>query len=324
MKRLVLGAAILSLLAACGGQPSTSPGGGEAGGKPGKIQIAVIPKGLANQFWLMVKAGAEAGGKEFGAEIIWQGPAKETELEKQLNIVQDMISRRVSAMVLAACDEEALIGPIQQALSLKIPVITIDSGVKSDIPLSFVATDNVLGAKIAAETLAKLIGEEGAVGLIPHVPGAATSEMREEGFKQGIAAFPKIHLVATNYCYADVAKALDVAQDMLTAHPDIKGIFATCEAGAIGALQAFKGRGIAKTMKLVAFDASKEEVAELKDGAIHALIVQAPFKMGYLGVKSAIDALNGKPVEKRIDTGVTVVTPDNVNHPDIQKLLNPI
>ncbi len=324
MRRFALLIAGFAMLAGCGGQSSAPSPDGTAPAPGGKLTIAVIPKGLAHQFWLTVKAGAEAAGKEAGADVVWQGPAKETELDKQLNIVQDMISRKVSALVLAACDENALIPPIQKAMNAKIPVVTIDSGVKSDLPLSFVATDNVAGAKAAAETLAKLIGEEGPVGLIPFVPGAATSEMREQGFKEGIAAFPKIQLAATNYCMSDVAKGMDVTQDMLTAHPDLKGIFAANEAAAIGAAQAIKSSGKVGQVKLVAFDASEEELAALKDGVIQALVVQNPFKMGYMGVKAALDAIQGKPVEKRIDTGVTIVTRENLDTPDVQKLLHPL
>lgn len=316
--------AILSL-AGCGGQPGTPE---KTSAPPPKqdrrLQIAVIPKGLANQFWLTVKAGADAAGREIGADIIWQGPAKETELEKQINIVQDMINLPVDGIVLAACDENSLIQFIQQAMNAKIPVVTIDSGVKSDLPLSFIATDNIAGAKAAADTLAKLIGEEGPVGLMPFVPGAATSEMRESGFKEGIKAYPKIQLVATLYCMSDVAKGMDITQDMLTANPDIKGIFAANEAGAIGATQALRTAGKAGIVKLVGFDASEEQIAALKEGAIQALIVQNPFKMGYLGVKTVVDAIHGKPVEKRIDTGVTVVTLENLNDPEVQKLLYPL
>lgn len=311
----------IAFLAGCGGQNAAPDQA--AATKSGRIEIAVIPKGLAHQFWLTVKDGAEAAGKELDAQIIWQGPSKETEIEKQINIVRDMMNRRVSALVLAACDENALVQPIQRAMSMKIPVITIDSGVQSDLPLSFVATDNIAAARLAAEVLAKLIGEAGPVGLIPFVPGAATSEMREQGFKEGIAAFPNITLAATQYCMSDVAKAMDITQDMINANPDLRGIFAANEAAAIGAAQAVRTAGKTGVVKLVAFDASEDEVAALREGVIQALIVQNPFKMGYVGVKAAIDALQGNPVEKRIDTGVTVVTQENLNDPEVMRLLNP-
>lgn len=288
------------------------------------LRIAVIPKGLAHQFWLTIKAGAEAAAAEANAEIKWQGPAKETEVEKQINIVQDMIATKVDAIVLAACDEQALIPTVQQAVDAGIPVVTIDSGVASDLPVAFVATDNVAGAKMAADTLAELIGGSGSVGLIPFIKGAATSNLREEGFLEGIKSHPDITVSATLYCQSDVEKAMSVTQDMLTQDADMKGIFATNEPAAIGAAQALKAAGRAGEIKLVAFDAAEEELAGLQDGSIQALIVQNPYRMGYLGVKAALDAIIGNPVDKRIDTGVTVVTLDNSGDPEIQKLLNPL
>ncbi len=321
IKKLLLVVVISSIIVSCGPSQKTADTT-QSGQKP--VEIAVIPKSFSHQFWLTVKAGAEQAGKELGVKIVWQGTAKETEIEQQINIVQDMINRGVSAIVLAASDANALIGIVEVAINKGIPVITIDSGVNSDKPLSFVATDNVAGAKIAAETLAKLIGEEGEVGLIPFVAGAATSEMRERGFKEGIANYPNIKLVSTLYSDSNVAKAMDVTNDMLTSFPNIKGIFAANESSAVGCAQAIRSKGKAGQVKIVAFDAAEEEIQALKEGVIQALIVQNPFKMGYLGVKSAYDAIQGKPVEKRIDTGVTVVTPENLNDPEMQKILNPI
>ncbi len=288
-----------------------------------RYRIAVIPKGLVHQFWLTVKAGAEAAGAEYGATIIWKGPEKETDIPKQINIVEDMISAKVDAIVMAACDKKALVPRVEEAMRAGIPVVTIDSGVESDLPVSFVATDNVAGARKAAETLANLIGGEGKVGLLPFVLGAATSDMREQGFKEGLQAFPNIQLVATRYSESDVAKGMAAVEDMLTANPDLKGIFAANESGAMGAVQALEATGRSGQVKLVAFDAADRQIEALKAGTIQALIVQNPFRMGYDGVKAAIDHLQGKPVEKRIDTGVTVVTMDNFNDPEIQKLLYP-
>lgn len=289
-----------------------------------RLEIGVVPKGISHQFWLTVKAGADAAGKEFNANITWQGPDKETEIDKQVNILEDMISSRKDAIVMAACDENGLTNVIKKAVAAKIPVITIDSGVKSDLPVTFIATDNIAGAKAAAKELARLIGNEGEVGLMPFVPGAATSEMREQGFKEGLKDFPNVKLVATLYCQSDVAKGMNATQDMMTANPNLKGIFAANEPGAIGAAQAIKAAGKAGVIKLVAFDGSDEEIALLKDGTVQALIVQNPYRMGYEGVKVAVDYLQGKPVEKRIDTGVTVVTMQNFNQPEVQKILYPL
>ncbi|MCC6487840.1 MAG: ABC transporter substrate-binding protein [Candidatus Hydrogenedentes bacterium] len=331
MKRVVVCLLTLLILGGCGQQTqgpadtSTSQGNAQPGpATESKLQFAVIPKGLTHQFWLTVKKGAETAGAELGVDIVWIGPDKETDVVQQINIVEDMIGKGVDAIVMAACDQDALAEVVKRASDKGLPVVTIDSGVNSDVPVSFVATDNLAGAEAAARELAKLIGDSGPVGLIPFVKGAATSELREEGFKKGIAAFPNVQLVDTQYCDSDVAKAMDVTEDMLTAHPDLKGIFATNEPAAIGAVQAVEAAGKGGEFKIVAFDASPDQITALERGTIHALIVQNPFKMGYMGVKSAYDSLKGQPVEKRIDTGVEVITKDNLNQPEIQKLLNPL
>lgn len=321
--------AVTALMVGCGGpkgeaapQPTSA---GEASSAPsGTFEIGVVPKGLTHEFWQTVRAGADAAGSEFGVNITWQGPSQETEVAKQISIIEDMINRKVNAIVMAACDENALVGTIQKAVDAGIPVITIDSGVKSDLPVSFVATDNVAGAKIAARELARLVGEQGEVGLIPFVAGAGTSEMREQGFREGIQEFPNITLASVLYSESDANKAMDVTQDMLTSVPNLKGIFAASEPSVVGCAQAIKAADKAGHVKLVGFDASEEEIARLKDGTIQALVVQNPFQMGYLGVKAAVDVLNGRPVEKRIDTGVTVVTMENFDTPEIQKLLFPL
>ena len=294
---------------------------------PSTLRIAVIPKSVSVEFWLTVEAGARAAAKDLGIPdegILWKGPADETQITQQADLVQDMITKKVDAIVLAACDAKGLIPKVQAAMDAGIPVITIDSGVDSDLPLTFVATDNIEGAKAAARKLAELIGEEGEVGLIPFVPGAATSRMREEGFKEEIAKYPKIKLVATLYSESDVKKGMDATEDMLAANPDIKGIFAANEPGAMGAARALETRGLAGNVKLVGFDAAPAEIDALQKGIIQALIVQDPFKMGYIGVESAVKAINGEQVDKRIDTGVEVVTMDNFNDPEIQKLLYPL
>lgn len=327
MTRVLVGLLAVMTILGCG-QPAqdsgTSSTGDGATESDGKLSFAVIPKGLSHEFWLTVKKGAETAGEELGVEIIWIGPEKETDVIKQINIVEDMIGRGVDAIVMAACDQDALVEVIQRADAKGIPVVTIDSGVNSDVPVSFVATDNIAGAEAAARELARLIGEEGSVGLIPFVKGAATSELREEGFKKGIAAFPNITIADTQHCQSDVNKAMNVTEDMLTAYPDMKGLFATNEPAAIGAAQAVEAAGRGGEFKIVAFDASPNELAALERGTIHALIVQNPFKMGYLGVKTAHDKLQGNPVEKRVDTGVEVITQENINDPEIQKLLHPL
>ena len=293
-------------------------------GKKPSLTIAVVPKATSAEFWLTVKAGAEAAGKENGAKIIWRGPPKETDVAGQMAIIENFINQKVDAIVMAACDSKALIPTVEKAIKAGITVVTIDSGIDSDIAVSFVATDNVQGARKAADELARLIGDKGEVGLIPFVPGSATCTMREHGFKEGLSKHPNIKLVATLYSQSDVSRAIAVTEDMLTAHPKIAGIFAANEGGAVGCSRAMEQRKLSGKVKLVAFDAAPAEIDALKRGTIQALIVQNPFNMGCEGVKAAVAAKSGRKVDKRIDTGVTVVTKKNFDQPAIQKLLFPL
>ena len=295
-------------------------------GTPEKhYEIAVVPKGTAHSFWLTVKAGAEAAGQEFGATIDWNGPSKETEVDRQKSIVEDFISQKVDAIVMAACNADALVPTVKQAIETGIPVVTIDSGISSDDAYSFVATDNVAGARKAGEKLLELIGGQGKVGLIPFKKGAQSSDQREQGFREAIKAVePAVSIAAVLYSESDASGAMTAAEDMLTASPDLAGIFAANEPAGVGAAQVLKQRKLGGKVKLVAFDASEAEITALQEGTIQALVVQNPFKMGYDGVHTAIRVLNGEQVDKRIDTGVAVVTMDNLNDPEIHKLLYPL
>lgn len=286
-------------------------------------RIAVVPKGTAHSFWQTVLAGAEKAGKEHGAQILWKGPSDEKDTQGQIAIIEDFINSKVDAIVMAACDAKALVGTVQKAVDAGIPVVTIDSGVDSDLPLSYVATDNVEGGRIAARELAKRIGEKGKVGLIPFIKGARSSEERERGFREGIAEYPNIVLAATLYSQSAISEAMKAAEDMLTKHPDMAGIFAANEPGVVGAKRVIEQRKLVGKVKLIGFDASEAEIEGLKSGTVDALIVQSPFRMGYDGVGAAIKALKKEPLEKRIDTGVTVVTRENMETPEARALLYP-
>ncbi len=283
-----------------------------------KLTILVSPKGLEHAFWLTVKAGADSAAQEFGVDVVWRGPSRETDVATQISILEDFINKKVDAIVLAATDARAIVPYIRMAHESNIPVITIDSGVESDLPLTFVGTDNVLAARKAAQTLAALIGEEGKVACIPFVPGAATSMMREQGFREELKNYPAIELVAVQYSQSDVATAMAVTEDILTAHRDLAGIFGANEASTLGIMQAVKSRGLVGKVKIIGFDASENEIQALRDGIVQALIVQDPFKMGYLGVRFAVDAIQGKEVPKRVDTGVYVVTSENLDSHDTE------
>jgi ABC-type sugar transport system, periplasmic component len=310
-----------------GGAPAgTSAGSAGGGATTGKIKIAVIPKGTQHSFWQTVKLGADAAGnEEKNVDIIWVGPQKENDITDQQEVIRNQIAAGVNALVVAATDSAAISKPLKDAMDKGIPVITIDSGVDDkSASLCYIATDNVEGGRQAADALAKLIGEQGNVGLLPFKQGSASSDEREKGFLEGIKKYPKIKVVKTLYSDSDVTKANEQTNAMLTANPDIVGIFAANEPNGVGAAQVLKVRGVAGKVKLVAYDASKEEIQALKDGIIQATVVQDPFQMGYKGVKYALKAIRKEPIsEKFINSGMTVVTKDNLTSPEVDKLINP-
>jgi len=304
---------------------TSASSGAPTGNAPAKkLRIAVIPKGTAASFWQTVHAGAEAAGKEDGVEIIWQGPSRETDISEQVNLVQNQVSSGVDGIVLAATDAQGLVKPVQDAIAKNVPVVTIDSGLKEPVSLCFIATNNVEGGRKAAESLAQLVGDKGKVGILPFLKGAGSSDDRENGFIEEMKKHPNIQVMPALYTNSDANVALERTTNMLTANPDIVGIFAANEPGGIGAANYLKQRGLVGKVKLVAYDSSPDELKALDDGIIQSLVVQDPFQMGYQGVKTVFKAIKKQPITtKFIDSGVKVVTKENLNTPEVQKLLKP-
>ena len=313
-----------AVLTGCPKQKNDAGGDSGGGGTSTKLRIAVIPKGTTHSFWQTVKAGADAACVEENCEAVWQGPEKETDFTQQINLVQNQVSGGVSGIVLAATDSEALVKPVKDAMAKGVPVVTIDSGLKENPSLCYIATDNVEGGRRAADSLARLIGEKGKVGLMPFLKGAGSSDEREKGFLEAIKKYPGIQVAITLYNESDAQKATEQTLNMLTAHPDLAGIFAANEPGGVGASNALKQKKLEGKVKLVAYDTSPEELKAFDQGIIQALIVQNPYQMGYQGVKTVLKAIRKQPIaDKFIDSGVTVVTKENFNTPEVQKLINP-
>lgn len=289
-----------------------------------KRVIAVVPKGTAHVFWQSVHAGAKTAAKELDVEIDWNGPQTETMKEMQISIVEDFIVRKVSGIVLAPQDENAMVGPVEKAARGGIPTAIFDSGINTEQYLSFVATDNYKGGVAAAHELAKRLNNKGSVIIIKVDPGSASTNDREKGFEDTLKeSYPDIQVAGAQYGYSDREKSRAVTEDLLSAHPDVDAIFGPNESSTFGALLALQARGLAGKKIFVGFDSSAELTKALEDGEIHALVLQDPFKMGYEGVKAIVQHLDGKPVERRIDTGVYVVTKENMNEPANQLLLSP-
>src|ERR1041385_1373811 len=320
---------LLSLLAivlfqsGCGNKSETPSSGGPGGGSAAKKRsIAVIPKGTTHIYWQSVKAGAEEAGKELGCQIFWNGPERETDRERQIQIIEDFIVQKVDGFVLAPLDRKALIPSVEKLASLKIPCAIIDSGIDTDKILTFAATDNYQGGVLAARRMGEILGGKGNVVVVKYVPGSGSTTERENGFIDTIKKeFPGMKIVDDKYGQDTVETALQATEDMLTKNKDVQGLYACNASTAVGALQALVSQKRSE-IKMVGFDAEKALLDGLKAGQIDALVVQNPFKLGYEGVKAVVSALDGKPVEKKMDTGVAVVTKDKLGQPDIKALLN--
>jgi ribose transport system substrate-binding protein len=292
-------------------------GRSDSGGKK-KLTIAVIPKGTTHEFWKSIHAGSLKAEGEFSAQgtpvkVLWQGPLREDDREQQIRVVEGFISQGVNGIVLAPLDNRALVRPVEEAKRAGVPTVIIDSGLESEAIVSFVATDNRKGGSLAAERMGALLGGKGKVLMLRYQEGSASTEEREAGFVEGLKKFG-----ATR----DTAKR--ASENLLNRFADqIQGIFTPNESSTAGMLLALQDISKAGKVTFIGFDTSETFTEAMKNKQLHGIVVQNPFNMGYLGVRTMVEHLQGKPVEKRIDTGVTMVTPDNINAPEIQTLLHP-
>jgi len=302
----------------------------------GKCQIAVIPKGTTHVFWKSIHAGALKAQQELkdsglDVEVIWKGPLKEDDRESQIRVVEDLVTRGVSGIVLAPSDDMALRIPVRDAVSNGIPVVIIDSGLESDDYSSFVATDNYVGGRKGGDHLGKILGGKGKAIMLRCHEGSASSTKREQGFLDVLKEkYPQIEVVSSNQYGGVTTESAYVASENLLAplrKPDggltIDGIFCPNESTTFGMLRALEDGGLAGSVVYVGFDSSERLVEALRSGHINGLVLQDPINMGYLGVKTIVAYLSGQKVEKQIDTGSVVATPGNMDEPNIKSLLEP-
>ena len=294
--------------------------------------VAVIPKGTTHEFWRSIHAGALAAAAELKAEgvtvnVIWKGPLREDDREQQVQVVENFTGRHVSGSVLAPLDARALAAPTEEAVRAGIPVVIIDSGLKSTAPVSTISTDNYKGGMLGARRLGELLGGKGKVILLRVLAGSTSTDQREAGFLDTIAKdFPAIQVLSSDqHAGATRDTAYRTSQNLLNRFGrDVTGVFAPNESSATGMLLAMKDAGLlGGRVKLVGFDTGTQTVAALKSGDIQGLVVQNPFRMGYLGVKTLVANLRGQKVELVIDTGCALVTRENMADPAMADLLNP-
>src|ERR1043166_593674 len=296
-----------------------------------KMTIAVIPKGTTHEFWKSIHAGANKAANELSSqgtdvEVIWKGPLREDDREQQIQVVEGFAAQGVNGMVLAPLDDHAVVRPVSDAKRAGVPTVIIDSGLQSSDFVSFVATDNRKGGSLAANPMGQLLNGKGKVLVLRYAEGSASTTEREAGFLDTIKQkFPGIELVSTlQYAGATRDTAKRASENLLNRFgDDVQGIFTPNESSTAGMLLALQDIGKAGKVFFVGFDSSQTFIDAINANQLQGIVVQNPFNMGYLGVKTMVDSLQGKPVQPKIDTGVMLVTKDNLSSPEVQSLLHP-
>ncbi|TCV75979.1 monosaccharide ABC transporter substrate-binding protein (CUT2 family) [Neorhizobium sp. R1-B] len=289
-------------------------------------EIAVIVKTVNSTFWQNVQKGADAAMKAGGGSntMTFQGPAAESAIADQVNMVENAVNRKVSGIVLAPSDPDALVPAVKKAWEARIPVVIIDSMLSKGSEQyyqSFLATDNKKAGELAAKALIDKVGKEGKIAVMSYVAGAGSEIGRVGGFTDYIKANSKLQIVGPFYSQSQMATALNQTTDVLAANSDLKGIFGANEPTAIGMGRALKQSGKAGKVVAIGFDGNQDLQEFVKDGTLAGIAVQGSFQMGELGVQTVLKAMNKEKVEKFVDTGVVVVTKDNIEKPEAKNVL---
>ena len=292
--------------------------------------VAVVPQGSTHEYWKSIHAGAmkavrDEANNGVHVEVIWKGPMREDDREQQVQVVEGFTSQHVSGIVLAPFDKNALVRPVEEAKRAGIPTVVIDSALDSSDPISFVASNNEHGGELAADEMAKLLNGKGKVLLLRYQEGVFSTEQREKGFVDKIKSYPGITLISSNqYAGATRDTAKTAMENLLNRYGnEIDGLFTPNESSTAGALLALEDAGKAGKIRFIGFDTSETFVQAMRAGKLHGIVVQNPFRMGELGVTTLVNHLLAQNVPKRVDTGVTLITPATLDAPESQQLLHP-
>ncbi|HEY3130419.1 MAG TPA: substrate-binding domain-containing protein [Acidobacteriota bacterium] len=295
------------------------------------FNIAVIPKGTTHEFWKSIHAGAVKASQEFAIEgievsINWKGPLREDDREQQIQVVEGFLSQNINGIVLAPLDSRALVRPVEEATRAGIPTVIFDSGLESENIVSFVATDNFKGGVLAADRLGELLGGKGKVLLLRYQEGSASTEQREAGFLQELKSkSPAVGVIsADQYAGPTRETAYRASQNLLNRFANqIQGVFTPNESSTAGMMLALQDVNKLGKVVFIGFDSSQSFIDAMKNKQLQGLVLQDPINMGYMGVKTMVSHLQGRKVEKRIDTGVYLITPENMDEPRSHELLHP-
>ena len=309
-------------IAGCAGGGDAS-GGDTAGGDSERLNIALISKGFQHQFWQAVKQGAEQRAEELGVDITFEGPASETEIDTQLQMLQAAIDRGPDAIGFAALDPEACIPLMEAAEAANIPVVEFDAGCNSEYPLSIAKTDSLGAGALAADNMAEIMGGEGQIGIVGHSQINSTGVERRDGFVERMESeYPDIEIVDIQYGDGDQLKSADIAKAMIAAYPDLKGIYGTNEGSAIGVVNAAGELGLKPgDLTIVGFDSGQAQIDAITNGIMAGAITQNPIGIGEATVQAAYDAIQGNTPEKIVDTGYFWYQQDNMEEPEIAAVL---
>lgn len=284
-----------------------------------KPYVAIVSKGFQHQFWQAVKQGAEQAAEEFDVTITFEGPETESQVDKQIEMLQAVLDKKPAALGFAALDSKAAIPLLTEADTKNIPIIAFDSGVESDLPLATASTDNTAASALAADKMAEAIGNKGKIALIVHDQVSVTGTGRRDGFKNQIESkYPDIEIVDIQYGGGDHLKSTDLAKTIMLAHPDLKGIFGSNEGSAIGVVNAVQELNKTGEIVVVGFDSGKQQIDAIKSGLMVGAVTQNPVGIGYETVKAAVAAMKGETVEKVIDTGFYWYDKDNIDSEEIK------
>jgi ribose transport system substrate-binding protein len=286
-----------------------------------QMYIPLVSKGFQHQFWQAVKAGADQAAEEFDVRITFEGPDSEAMVDRQIDMLSAALANKPSAIGFAALDSQAAIPLLRKASQAGIPIIAFDSGVASDIPLTTATTDNVAAAALAADEMAKLIGNKGKVAIVAHDQTSQTGIDRRDGFMKRIeSAHPGISIVSVQYGQGDQLKSTEIAKAILTANPDLDGMFGTNEGSAIGLVNAVREMNNSSVV-IIGYDSGKAQKDAVRSGLMAGAITQNPVGIGYETVKAAVMASQGKTLPKIIDTGFYYYTAANMDDAEIAAVL---
>jgi ribose transport system substrate-binding protein len=322
MKRFLVMLLALTVLAGCGKSGNSSEK---------TFTIAVIPQGSTHEYWKSIHAGAMKAAQDYASQkvnvkIIWKGPMREDDREQQVQVVEGFLAQGINGIVLAPFDKDALVRPVEEANRAGIPVVIVDSALNSQVPISLVASNNHHGGELAAEEMGRLLNGKGKILVLRYQEGVSSTEQREQGFIEKMKSeFPGIQIVSSNqFAGATRDTAKTATENLMNKYGnEVQGLFTPNESSTSGALLALEDSGKAGKIRFIGFDTSDIFTQAMQGKKLDGIVVQNPLRMGELGVETMVDHLLGKPVEKRIDTGVTLITPANLMQPVSQQLLHP-